>query len=247
LTNSILLYSNRVYLFTGSLKGVTKSSVIILNNSLIACLPLDILSFLIIFTRKRNDKAMGINSDAYHNSGRGKKFWEIFDPALITLINAVGLNFFRFLKSLGISAESNLVVLSSRDNYSCKEDELKNARIIINLKRLNLIKHLDFFLNSLVRILPPGSSFIGCFSDEKMLRVSNMQPGRFLRICNRIFHLSGSRTNRIMDRNEVTVLLEKNGFKTLNMKDLNGLTYFISKNVSMPHNLDEMVQLMGES
>jgi hypothetical protein len=32
----------------------------------------------------------------------------------------------------------------------------------------------------------------------------------------------------------VTELLEKNGFKTLNMKEMNGLTYFISQNVSMP-------------
>jgi len=188
---------------------------------------------------------MGISSGTYHSSDRGKKHREFFDPALIALINVVGLNFFRFLKSLGISAETNLVVLSSRDNYSCTEDELKNARIIINLKRLNLIKHLDFFLNSLVRILPPGSSFIGCFSDRKMLSAGNMQPGRFLRLCNRVFHLSGSRTNRIMDRNEVTGLLEKNGFKTLNMRNLNGLTYFISQNVSVPHNLGKIVQFNG--
>ena len=37
-----------------------------------------------------------------------------------------------------------------------------------------------------------------------------------------------------MNKNEVMELLEKNGFKTLTMKDMNGFTYFISQNVSMP-------------
>ena len=135
---------------------------------------------------------------------RDKRKLNFFDPAIFVLLAEVGLNFFRFLRSLGLSADPNLVVLSSKDNYFCNEYELKNARIIVNLKKLNLIKHLDLFLNTMVLILPPNSSFIGYFSDEKAL-----------------------------NRNEVAELLEKNGFKTLDMKEMNGLTYFISKNVSI--------------
>ena len=133
-----------------------------------------------------------------------KRKLNLFDPAIFALIAEVGLNFFRFLRSLGLSADPNLVVLSSRDNYFCNEYELKNARIIINLKKLNLIKHLDLFLNTMVLILPPDTSFIGYFSDEEAL-----------------------------NRSEVAELLAKNGFKTLDMKKMNGLTYFISKNVSI--------------
>jgi hypothetical protein len=137
--------------------------------------------------------------------GDGKKYRRFFDPAIFTLVTAVGLNFFRFLKSLGISREPNLVVLSSRDSFSCDENELKNARVIINMKKLNLIKHLDLFLNTLVRILPPDTRFIGYFSGAENV-----------------------------NRNEITGLLEKNGFKTLIMKEMSGSTYFISQNVSMP-------------
>jgi hypothetical protein len=133
-----------------------------------------------------------------------KKKLNFFDPAIFALIAEVGLNFFRFLRSLGLAADPNLVVLSSKDNYFCNEYKLKNARIIINLKKLNLIKHLDLFLNTMVLILPPDTSFIGYFSDEEALK-----------------------------RSEVSELLEKNGFKTLDMKEMNGLTYFISKNVSI--------------
>ena len=164
----------------------------------------------------------------------GGKKWNLFDPAIFTLIAGVGLNFFRFLKSLGISGEQNLVVLSSKDNYSCNENELKNVRILINLKKLNLIKHRDLFLNSLVRILPPDTRFIGYFSDEKAIDGNGFIHFNLWRFLNRLYNYSGSGTNHFMNRNEVTELLEKNGFKTLNMKKMNGFTYFISQNVGMP-------------
>jgi hypothetical protein len=164
----------------------------------------------------------------------GKRKYNLFNPAILALITEVGLNFFRFLRSIGMSDEHNLVVLSSKDNYSCNEQELKNARIIINLKKLNLIKHLDLFLNSLVRILPPNTSFIGYFSDENSVSGNGFNPGNLLRILYRTVNLFATRTNHNMNRNEVKELLEKNGFKTLNMKEMNGLTYFISQNVRIP-------------
>jgi len=170
----------------------------------------------------------------FSNSEKENKRWIFPDRTLFSLMTEVGLNFFRFLKILGISGESNLVVLSSKDNYFCQERELKNARIIINLRRLNLIKHLDLFLNSLVRILPPNTSFIGYFSDEESVRSHAFMPGNIFRMVKKAFHSFGSGRTHIMSRSEVTELLEKNGFKTLNMREMNGLTYFISQNVSVP-------------
>jgi hypothetical protein len=158
----------------------------------------------------------------------------LFDPTIFSRMRAVGLNFFRYLKSLGMSGEPNLVVLSSKDNYSCDKNDLKNVRILVNLKKLNLIKHLDLFLISLVRILPPDTNFVGYFSDVKKENLRGINSASFLRLWNRILNFFGSRTNHIMNRNDVTELLERNGFKTLNMKEMNGLTYFISQNISMP-------------
>jgi hypothetical protein len=171
-------------------------------------------------------------SDLRSDVSSGGKNRILFDPAIFALVTEVGVNFFRFLRSIGMSDERNLVVLSPRDNYACNELELKNARIIINLKKLNLIKHLDLFLNSLVRILPPNTSFIGYFSDKKT--GNGFNRGYIMRFLSRVFNSLGSHNNHIMNRDEVTELLEKNGFKTLNMKEMNGLTYFISQNVSMP-------------
>jgi hypothetical protein len=168
------------------------------------------------------------------NSDYRKSKWNFPDKSVLSLITDVGLNFFRFLKSLGISGESNLVILSSKDNYFCDESELKNARIIINLKRLNLIKHLDLFLNSLVRILPPDISFIGYFSDDVRRNENDIKTCPIIGNLKKAFHFFGSGRNHILNRSEVTEILEKNGFKTINMKKMNGLTYFISQNISIP-------------
>ena len=167
------------------------------------------------------------------DTDRSKKR-NLFDPAIFFLIAEVGLNFFRFLKSLGMSGEQRLIVLSSKYNYSCNENELKDVRVIINLKKLNFIKHLDLFLNSLVRTLPPDTRFIGYFSDEKDTDGEGFYPFSFWRFLNRLYGFFSSGTNHLMNRNEVTELLEKNGFKTLNMRRMNGFTYFISQNVGMP-------------
>ena len=174
------------------------------------------------------------NSRVIFSNGDNENKRCIFpDRTLFSLITEVGLNFFRFLTSLGISGKSNLVVLSSKDNYFCQEKELRNARIIVNLKRLNLIKHLDLFLHSLERILPPNTSFIGYFCDEESFRENGLMPDNILRMVKKTFSSFSCVRTHIMNRREVTELLEKNGFKTINMKEINGLTYFISQNVSV--------------
>jgi len=164
----------------------------------------------------------------------GNKKWNLFDPAVFVLIAEVGLNFFRLLRSLGMSGERNLVVLSSKYNYSCNENELKDVRVIINLKKLNLIKHLDLFLNSLVRTLPPDTRFIGYFSDEADSYRDGCDTLNFWCFLNRLYNFFRTGPHHMINRNEVRELLEKNGFKTLNMRKMNGFTYFISQNVGMP-------------
>ena len=88
----------------------------------------------------------------------------------ISVVAEGGVNFFRYLKNLGLSGEPNLIILSSRNHYHCDENDLKSVRTLINLKKLNLIKHLDLFLNALVRILPPETNFIGRFSYRNTCR-----------------------------------------------------------------------------
>jgi hypothetical protein len=175
--------------------------------------------------RVSSNKTFGIHDD------RGKKAQERtdFDPAFDCLIAEGNVTFFQYLKSLNLSKESDMLVLPSDHHYYYDEQELKSVRILINLKKLNLIKHLDMFLNTLVQILPPNANFIGCFSDCKTLKETNFPFYRSSRFFGRFINFLDSKTDHIMNKNEVLILLERNGFKTIDMKEMNGLTYFHSK------------------
>jgi len=152
-----------------------------------------------------------------------------FHPAVVSLIADGNVNFFQYLKSLNFSRESDMLVLPSDHHYYYDEQELKRVRILINLKKLNLIKHPDMFLNTLVQTLPPNANFIGCFSDNKALKETRLPFYRSSRLFSRLINFLDSRTDHIMNKDEVLKLLERNGFKTIDMKEMNGLTYFHSK------------------
>jgi len=156
-----------------------------------------------------------------------------FSESVATLISEVGLNFFRYLKKRGISGETDMIVLSSKSHYFYDENELKRVRVLVNLRKLNVIKHLDMFLNTLVKILPPDTSFVGYFSDTNA-RAENSFSSRFTRLYGRFNNLLDGKTNRKMNTNDVRGLLESNGFEVVNMTTINGQTYFHSHCVQRP-------------
>ncbi len=155
-----------------------------------------------------------------------------FNPVLISMIAEAGENFFGYLKSIGLSKESDFIVLSSKRHYYYDENELKSVRTLINLRKLNLIKHLDAFIYTLIHVLPQNANFIGCFSDNKTLKGKAFSSFRPLRLFNRFLNFLDSGTVNSMNINEVSEILERNGFKIIDMTEINGLTYFYSKNIS---------------
>lgn len=164
---------------------------------------------------------VNINRKSETRTGQGS--------SVVNLIAECGINFFLYLKSINLSKESDILVLPSNHHYFYDGKELKDVRILINLKKLNLIKHLGIFLNTLVRVLPPNTNFIGCFSDNKTIKGEGIQYSWFTGLFSRFINFLDSRTDHVMDKQEVTELLEKNGFRTVDMKDMHGLTYFYCK------------------
>lgn len=156
-----------------------------------------------------------------------------FSDSATTLITEGGINFFRYLKKRGMSDETDLIVLSSKRHYFYDQDDLKRVRVLVNLRKLNVIKHLDMFLNTLVRILPPDTSFMGYFSDNNAV-VKNGLGGRFSRLYGRLINFLDGTTDRTMDTNDVRGLLERNGFEVVNMTTMSGQTYFHSHCAQRP-------------
>ena len=154
----------------------------------------------------------------------------IYSNAVVDLIAEGGVNLYRYIDNLGLLNEPDLLVLSSKHHYYYDEKELRNVRTIINLKKLNQIKYPDLFLNALVRILPPGTNLIGCFSDDRINKGNGFHYYQPSRLYNRFLNFLDSKVDQIMNKNQVYELLTRNGLKTIDMTRMNGLTYFYSKN-----------------
>jgi len=154
-----------------------------------------------------------------------------FFPAIVNMIAEDGENFFSYLKTLGLSRENNLVVLSSKHHYYYDEEELKSVKILVNLRRLNMIKYLDEFLFTLVQVLPPDTNFLGCFSDSGASGKNGSGSFISLQPFRRFFSALDHGTDRAMNRNQVSEILEAHGFSITNMTEMNGLVYFCSHKV----------------
>ena len=159
-----------------------------------------------------------------------------FSESVATLISEGGVNFFRYLKKRGMSGETDLIVLSSKSHYFYDENDLKRVRVLVNLRKLNVIKHLDMFLNTLVRILPPDTSFVGYFSDNNA-NIQHSLSSLISRLYGRLINLMDGKTDRVMNTNDVRGLLERNGFEVMNMTTISGQTYFHSHCVQRPAEL----------
>ncbi len=147
--------------------------------------------------------------------------------SIVTLITEGGGSFFRYLKELGLSREPNLLVLSSKHYFYYDETDLKSVKVLINLKKLNLIKHLDLFLNSLCRILPKNTRFIGYFSSNKAFNMNGF--GWVNRSLNKLKDILHNKKEYFLDENEVSLLLTENGFQVVDMKMMKGSIYFCSQ------------------
>lgn len=176
------------------------------------------------------------------------------DEAIDKLKAEGGESFFNYVDWLGLVENPNLIVLSSVHHYYFDNEELKHINAIINIKQLNLIKYIDLFFQSIFRIMPPKSNFVGCFLDKKtqyeyaIMNIlsqhsvkNNIDPfenGITSRnsFVNTVYNMMDSKTDRDMSEQDVSSLLKKQGFKVLDMTELNGLTYFHSQKPGEPKN-----------
>jgi len=135
-------------------------------------------------------------------------------------------NFLTYLNYHGLANENNLLVLSSTRHYYYDYDELKEVTTLINLKKLNLVKHLDDFLHTLCDGLSPKTNFIGCFSDKKTQKGVSVAS----RLYKRFLNFLDARIDVEIDRKDFSKQLESYGFKIIDMTEINGLTYFRTQN-----------------
>lgn len=145
---------------------------------------------------------------------------------IVSMIILCGFSFFRYMKGAGLAGGHGLIVLSSHEGANWGRRDLRRATTLISLRRLDLIKHLEMFLSSLVSLLPPDTSFVGCFAHKSAERGDH--KGLLTAIYPRFAHNSETGYPQLScDR--VSAILERSGLVVIDMKQLNGLTYFHSR------------------
>jgi len=154
----------------------------------------------------------------------------INNPEIERLIAEGGKNFFHYLNYLGLTNDPNMLVLSSKHHYYYDHNELKFTTTLINLKQLNLIKHIDSFLFAIYHFLSPGANFIGYFFDSN----TRNETGLTFRMYERCINFLDSKIDRKFDRSGVSRLLESHGFQVNDMTTIDGLTYFRTQTIRRP-------------
>ena len=155
-----------------------------------------------------------------------KRIFRVFRMLMIC-----GFSFFRYLWCEGLTRESGMIILSSHEGANWGRRDLGNARMLINLRRLDLIKHLEMFVSSLVRLLPPETTFVGCFAQRGLVGAGiHASDGHTGFLAGLTGHSAGR--CQLLSRARVSALLEGSGMEVIDMKEMNGLTYFHSRKMS---------------
>jgi hypothetical protein len=144
-----------------------------------------------------------------------------------------GIDLIQYLHIMNLEKDPNLMALSSTHHYFYDSDDMKSIKTLINLKKLNNIKSLGSFLQKVVRMLPQEAIFIGYFKNDTGNR-SVFSFNQTTKIFNGLVNYFDSRTDRSLNKDEVSRLLEEHKLKVVDITDINDMTYFCSRNYSRP-------------
>ena len=166
----------------------------------------------------------------------------------LAIIAAEGYeNFATYIEWLGLAKDPDMLVLSSLHHYYYDAEELKQVRTVVNLKEFNRIKKINKFIQSVSKIIPESSYFLGCFIDNERrnsfplrnkaredhpdLITEAVKNGIASRnpFLSMVYSIIDYKINRFLSRSDMTLLLEDRGFKILDMTELCGITYFCTQ------------------
>ncbi len=154
------------------------------------------------------------------------------NPVLETIAAEAGDDFYQYINWIGLAKDPDIMVLSSMHHYYYYHNDMKGVRVLVNLKKLNHIKHLESFLHTLYKILDSKAYFMGCFRANRHKSNGNMlnNSGKFI---NGLMNILDSKIDRNISKQGAIKLLETHGFKVIDLTEIKGVTYFWAQNIRM--------------
>ena len=155
-------------------------------------------------------------------------------------------------RHLNASCDRTLLVsTSSRFNIELQPEN--HYRAVVNMKRVNDIRYINKFFESVNRKLPEGGDFIGCAEtkDQRKKRILKKYPlliNRFIYlldymvkrvfpkffITKKIYYLLTRGHNRVLSRAEIMGRLYSCGFSVLKEEHVDGMFCFYARKTSSP-------------
>lgn len=173
------------------------------------------------------------------------------NPVFGEIVEEAGLEVYSYLEKFKLTESENILFLPLVRHYIYNSEDLKKVDCIVNFKLLNRTSHIRHFLFTMNRLLPLEGQFVGCFLDykkqkQRILKTKHSLLGyvflmsygfvnRFIPrvpVIKQMQHILNGGKVKCLAKSEAKTLLEKNGFKAVNMTEIDGLTYFIARKIN---------------
>ena len=168
------------------------------------------------------------------------------------LLEEVNEEVVKYFKSVPNVMDQKVLYLSSIRHYIFDSATLYDVNTLLNLRLINRISHIHYFLYNTNRMLPMKGYYLGCFENliQQKKRIQSLKPsylGSFARMVFSFFHhflpkiivirsfylfvTSGSL--KCLTTHDISALLLKNGFLLSDTSNIQGKTYFVAQKVKL--------------
>ncbi len=170
-----------------------------------------------------------------------------------TIIDESGPEVFQFLTENIDLSIPNYSLLATTTRFNVDKLPEKAYLKLVNLKRINDIRFINKFFESVNRKLVEGGIFIGCVEtkDQRKKRILRKYPPVLNRIyylldyilkrvfpkfnlTKRIYFFLTRGNNRVISKAETFGRLYSCGFKIVNEQEMNGWLYFVARKICEP-------------
>ena len=168
------------------------------------------------------------------------------------LLEEVNSEVVMYFKSIPFVMDQKVLYLSTIRHYIFDSATLYDVNTVLNLRLVNRISHVNYFLFNTNRMLPMKGYYLGCFENQtqQKKRIKSLKPkflGSISYVLFSFFHsllpkIPGIRnlclfaTNgsiKCLTTNSVATLLLKNGFLLTDTSVIQGKTYFVAQKVKL--------------
>lgn len=151
------------------------------------------------------------------------------NKAYSTMSADEGQDFTDYLTGLGLLGESEMLVLSMRQHWYFHYNDVRNLRILVILKKLDLIKHSESLLQAIFRVLKPEAYFIGCFTSDLSSECKHLNSFRPHFIYHKVDNFLEPKASHHFNKKYFPEIIEAQGFRIVDMAEIKGQVYFASQ------------------